>query len=492
MSLLARRSRGARARTSLRRQLRPYFTSSARRSAVASAFRRTRSRQARHGPEPLHRRRSTPGTPSGGVDRLQISHRRPGPRPCVRRGRAADDRGAASRRTSRARSAGAASSSAPGQPHHHDQRHAVADEPRRASRRAPRRVCPASTRNADATPRCVTGMPASSGRRHRRRHAGHDLERDARHAPAPAPLRRRGRTRTGRRPSAARRACPARAARIIRRWIVSCLTLARPARLPTQKHCASVSAPQRLGIHERVVQHQVGFLRRASARERSTARDRPDRRRPATRGLGLSHCQLATLNSRRSFLLVQPVQRLEQQRPPLFHRHAVALPLRAAPRPPPTSTRRGRPAATRRAPRAAGRPAPARGRRSKSRSSRPSRRTTPPRYAVACAGSSTAFTKTPPRLGGRQHLPVDLGRRRRHHPPGAVQIRGLERPAMERHAGPLELRRESSGATTVTCAPAASKPFELPRRDRSRRRRARTRRPVSLRKAGYMHRRTSR
>ena len=54
-------------------------------------------------------------------------------------------------------------------------------------------------------------------RGHGGRHTGHDLARDPGPRPAPALPRRRGRTRRGRRPSAARRACPSRAARIIRR-----------------------------------------------------------------------------------------------------------------------------------------------------------------------------------------------------------------------------------------------------------------------------------
>ena len=43
--------------------------------------------------------------------------------------------------------------------------------------------------------------------------------------------------------------------------------------------------PQRLGVDQRVVQHQVGFLDALAARARSTARDRPDLHRPARRGL---------------------------------------------------------------------------------------------------------------------------------------------------------------------------------------------------------------
>ena len=38
------------------------------------------------------------------------------------------------------------------------------------------------------------------------------------------------------------------------------------ARLPTQKHCALVDAAQRVDVHERVVEHQVGFLERRTAR----------------------------------------------------------------------------------------------------------------------------------------------------------------------------------------------------------------------------------
>ena len=90
--------------------------------------------------------------------------------------------------------------------HQQHERHRAGRAPRRAPARTPRARGPTTTVNADAMPRWVTGMPASAGAAIARADAGNHLERHAGGARARALPRRRGRTRTGRRPSAGRRA----------------------------------------------------------------------------------------------------------------------------------------------------------------------------------------------------------------------------------------------------------------------------------------------
>ena len=75
----------------------------------------------------------------------------------------------------------------------------------------------------------------------RARDARHDLERDAGGRAAPRPLRRRARTRTGRRPSAARRSLPVRPA-LDEQRVDLVLGHRRPARAPCPPRCSSAPA----------------------------------------------------------------------------------------------------------------------------------------------------------------------------------------------------------------------------------------------------------
>ena len=155
---------------------------------------------------------------------------------------------------------------------------------------------------------------------------------------------------------------------------------------------------QRLGLDERVVEHEVGL------RE---ARDRLQRQQLGIAGAGADErnaaahftsssvrlCHVGRSVGATRLPLVERVQRFEQLRTPRLHRHAARAPLTPQSRGPVRSTLPDRRAAWRRSPRAADRRAPARHRRSKSPSVTPARRTTPPRYMLAFGGSSTAFTK---------------------------------------------------------------------------------------------------
>ena len=295
-------------------------------------------------------------------------------------------------------------------------RPAVRDQLARDARRAPPApIIPRSTGCSGCTAPSVASTaspcaPRARGTPTRRRGASPEC----RPAPArPPPSSRRARPRTECPPCASASASsaprpntngsppfsrttrlPCRAARIISavdRLLRHAVAAARACRRRSTARC--VSAAQRVGIDQRVVEHQVGFLRRAAARAASRARDRPG---PAPTSDTLPDRQSPVFG-----LLVQPVQRLEQLRPPLLHRHAVALPRRAAPRPPRPSTRRGR-TGSHASSASRSRPASAGARPSVEIATvTPSRRTTPPRYAVACAGSSTAFTKTRRALRGR-------------------------------------------------------------------------------------------
>ena len=92
-----------------------------------------------------------------------------------------------------------ASSSRPASPIIDDQRDARAGASLPAWPSIASPVCPASTRKADASPRCVTGIPASSGAATAVVTPGTTSNQCPR-AREPAPLPRLGRTRTGRRP----------------------------------------------------------------------------------------------------------------------------------------------------------------------------------------------------------------------------------------------------------------------------------------------------
>ena len=86
------------------------------------------------------------------------------------------------------------------QPHQHDDVTPFGAQRARSPTRTPPRRGRRRRGTPTATPRCVTGMPASAGAAIALRDAGNDLVRRRRRAAAPALLRRRGRTRTDRRP----------------------------------------------------------------------------------------------------------------------------------------------------------------------------------------------------------------------------------------------------------------------------------------------------
>jgi hypothetical protein len=97
----------------------------------------------------------------------------------------------------------------------------------------------------------------------------------------------------------------------------------------------------------------------------------------------------------------------------------------------------------------------------------PSRRTTPPRYAVAFGGSSNGVDEHAPRFSGRRHLTIDLSaspppRRTRHRPGRQPQIRAARSPTPD-----ASMSACTSGAITRTSAPAASNLHELRGGDRT-------------------------
>ena len=111
---------------------------------------------------------------------------------------------------------------------------------------------------------------------------------------------------------------------------------------------------------------------------------------------------------------------------------------------------------------------------SASRSSRPSRgtpvRRNRHRHAVAADDAAEVCRRVfgivhrvhedAARLGGRQHLLVDLARRRRHDPPRTIEVRVLN--ARRTTVTPAcTISGRTSGATTVTSAPAASSASSL-------------------------------
>ena len=177
--------------------------------------------------------------------------------------------------------------------------------------------------------------------------------------------------------------------------------------------------------------------------------------------------------------LVQPVQRLEQQRPALGHRHAVAPPAsraRRAPRPSTSPDRRGSTASSACAQqRGQARRVAA---RSKSRASRrrAARRRSETRWHSA--GSSTAFTKRRRASAACGDLAVHLRRRRGDDQPGAVEIGGANSRRSMVHVAALPAIASSISAANLAArrrAPPRRRPAAAP---------AWRPRPVRRRRAG--------
>ena len=98
-------------------------------------------------------------------------------------------------------------------------------------------ACPDTTTTAAARPRCVTGMPASAGAAIALLTPGTTSKGTPAAARASASSPPRPKT-NGSPPFRRTTRRPRRAPRTIRRWIVSCDSLGRPARLPTENFCA--------------------------------------------------------------------------------------------------------------------------------------------------------------------------------------------------------------------------------------------------------------
>ena len=329
----------------------------------------------------------------------------------------------------------------------------------------------------------------NAGQRRRRdgaRHAGHDVERRRRRAAARALPRRRGRTRTDRRPSAARRAGRGAPRESSARESPCCVSAWRPARLPTKKRCARrASAGSRSSTSASYSTRSA----RAQPRDRACASAGPGSPGPAptsetcagphshessgplsqgTRGSAidqrgrraevLRHIECAqdvrgvdagadTARSARAAAAACAASIGTPSR-----RHSTRCRARIVASTAPRSRGSTASSASRRAP-----SAPARRRLVEIASVTPSRRTTPLRKALALAGSSTALTKTRRGSAAAATCAIHLGRRRRDDEPDAVEIGrheaaldDLDAGATARSASPM------SGATTRTRAPAAS------------------------------------
>ena len=140
--------------------------------------------------------------------------------------------------------------------------------------------CPDTTRNADATPRCVTGMPADAGAAMALRDAGHDVVRDARvlqrqrFFAAAAEHERVAALQPDHAPAAPGGANHQRVDRRLRHRVAAGALADEEALRPPR-------VAQDAVVDQRVVQHQVG---RAQPRDRpcaSAARDRQGPRRRA-------------------------------------------------------------------------------------------------------------------------------------------------------------------------------------------------------------------
>ena len=415
---------------------------------------------------------STPGRPAGGGRQLiRTACRSTSMRPASTRRRRSPP---ASAPASRAPAGCARISSRPVEPHHHDQRHAarlhaaerlverLAGVPRQHEER--RRHAAMRHRNA-----------GQLRRRHRRRHAGHDLEGDAGHRQrqrffAAAAEDERVAALEPHDALAAPRGADHQP---VNRLLLDAVAAARACRRRSSAPTSAGAAPRRRPARRtargrrpatrcsaRIV-HSSGSPGPAPTRDTDPS---SQLHRPTVTSAAWHHSRFSP--PLRWARRIQAVQHLEQLRPPL-HRHAVLLA---------TSRRASSAASIHRRDRAGSQASSA------SRSSpaiagarppveiaivTPARRTTPPAYAVALGGSSTALTKMPPRLRRREHLPVDLGRRRRHHPPGAVEVGGLEPPPLNHSHRAARVSGRISGATTVTCAPAPIRPSSLPCRHRS-------------------------
>ena len=200
------------------------------------AVQRARARTTRAAPaaRPPGRRPSPPAAVIAGLRRaLGDLAERPG-RPCAGRGSVPRSTTAAGS-PGRARAAISRSATAGRRAHAHveDERAREGGQRRpvdRALRPCAGSSCAVTNATADASSRWVTGMPAYAGAATPAVTPGTTSKRHAGLAPAPRPPRRRGRTRTDRRPSAARRCVPARACSTSRRLISSWASM-RPARL---------------------------------------------------------------------------------------------------------------------------------------------------------------------------------------------------------------------------------------------------------------------
>ena len=250
---------------------------------------------------------------------------------------------------------------------------------------------PLTTTNPDATPRWVSGMPASAGAAIAERDAGHDLERHAgsrqrrRFFAAAAEHERIA----GLEPHDA-----LAAPRGVDDELVDTAVLRE--RLPAGALAPPTRASRRRRKLARLLRDQAVVRARgrppaaAESRARSAAPDRRDRRRrattkPATDRRDSWHCTRGSHVRRRDSRASRTARRTGCTSASIScgRRSAIGTPVDRHSRF--SSSARAEPlvevlaAASRRALRAAGRPAPARGRWSKSRPSTPSRRSTPPR-----------------------------------------------------------------------------------------------------------------
>ena len=308
-------------------------------------------------------------------------------------------------------------------------------------------------------------------RRDRGAHARHDLERNAGLASASASSAPRPNT-NGSPPLSRTTRLPGAAPRIIS---------AMNRLLPHARATGALADAEALRLREpRAVRAHRPARRRARDPPRSTRRTArtvhssgspgpaptSDTRPAAIAGsndaASITACCLRLLPTDLGFARIERVQRLEQLRPPLLHRHAAARFHSRRAASDAAIQRRGRPAATRRAPRAAGPPAPARGRRSKSRSSRRpgARRRRDTRWRARDRPRRSRTYAVPRPRHCTCRLTSGGAAATTHHAPSR-SARSNARRTISTSARSIAGR--ISGATTVTRAPRREQRVELAR-----------------------------
>ena len=360
---------------------------------------------------------------------------------------------------------------------------AVRLELRRSPTRTPRSSWPLTTRNADATPRCVTGMPAAAGAATALVTPGTTSYGTPARCSASASSPPRPNT-NGSPPFSRTTRRPRRAARIISAWIAvlrhrvaaGALADEEPLRPPRERRMRSSTS--------------ASYSTRSA---RAQPRDRRARQQPGIAGSGADERDMSSYSHESSGPLSQanalgprlspsscprrdhPFGRALQPRwrhTARSARAAAAACARPSARRRAASRPRSRRACSTHAPRSRGSTASSafaqqRGQRRRLAAGRNRQRhaVAPDHAAQERAGVRRivdGVDEQPPLLGGLGHLAIDLGRRGRDDQPRAVEVRRDEpaRHDCRRAALLLEststVAGEMSGATMRTRAPAAS------------------------------------